>query len=619
MLSVMPTGKQQYTNDAGVPLAGGRVYTFETGTTTPKATYQDAAGTVENANPIVLDARGEALIYWDGSYAVKVTDANGKMIYTIPSYQAPLMIADLEADDGAELVNGTWFEGAKARLSAFGTLLGASLIGFIAAGAGAMIRSVESKLRERPSVLDYGAKGDGVIDDSDAILRAIAARKGKRLEFPAGTYRVTKPLLLDTSNTEWLFELGAVLDFHLADPAAYPITCSPGDYGSFTIDGLTLNAHYAGAGALKITKGAPKLRNITVNESVSDSLYFELDAARYDWIENLVMENCLANGSGNCLIHVYMRGIWNGTPFFNESFISQLEARGLGTKVAGANAIRFTFDGTTIAPVTSFTLLQANFDAKVSGAVGQVSHAIYAKSINGGKGMLESFFVKGGGWESTGGVAQAGLKNIELDDGVTITNSNMFGIVNYNWCYGPGDRYTKEASNYYADAFGAYYPLGLTKPDGSALKGLGGFIAGFSNAPTAYRYRDFLVQAGPKNIDIPFILMPDNNIPAPIYVSIFHKAYPDSLGTYGEGFYMVTPSRTAANFVQWAVKSFGSGNATYSFDPNAVTFSIPENGVLRVTIPGGANVGTSGANTAFDISASRMQVDLPGIFPALPI
>jgi len=591
-----------YTGLDGKPLDSGYVYfgkPNQNPITAPVTVYWDAAGTMPAAQPLrtvngyIMRAGTPANVFFDGTYSELVQDSKKRQVFYARTS---------EEFSIAAVVSRLFSEG------------GAALIGFMRAG-----RTVFDKLMERPSVMDYGAKGDGVTDDSDAIIRAIAARKGKRLEFPAGTYRLTKPLLLDTGNTSWIFEPGAVLDFHLTDPSAFPITCTPGDYGAFTIDGMTLNAHYTGAGAFKITKGAPKLRNVTVNESVSDSFFFELDAARYDWIENLVMENCLANGSGNCLIHVYMKGIWNGTPFFNETFISQLEARGLGTKVAGANAIRFTFDGTDIAQVTGVTILQANLDAQQSGAAGPLSHAIYGKSINGGKGRLEGLFIKGGGWESTGGVAPAGLKNIEIDDGLTITNSNMFGIVNYNWCYGAGDRYTKEASNFYADAYGAYYPLALTKPDGAALKGLGGFISGFSNSPVAYRMRDFLVQAGPKNMDIYFIPMQDYEIPAPIYVNIFHKAYPDSMSTYGKAAYVVTPGRTNQNFVQWSVESSGSANPAFSFDPAAVTFSIVENGLLRVTIPGGASVGTGGAGTAFDISADRMGVGLPGIFPALPI
>ena len=46
-----------------VPAAGYFLDTFVSGTTTPQATYSDAAGTIANSNPIVLDSTGSASIY----------------------------------------------------------------------------------------------------------------------------------------------------------------------------------------------------------------------------------------------------------------------------------------------------------------------------------------------------------------------------------------------------------------------------------------------------------------------------------------------------------------------------------------------------------------------------
>ena len=46
-----------------VPAAGYFLDTFVSGTTTPQATYSDAAGTIANSNPIVLDSTGSATIY----------------------------------------------------------------------------------------------------------------------------------------------------------------------------------------------------------------------------------------------------------------------------------------------------------------------------------------------------------------------------------------------------------------------------------------------------------------------------------------------------------------------------------------------------------------------------
>lgn len=67
----------------GIPLSGGLVYTYETGTDTPKATYADTNGSAENSNPIVLDSRGEATVYGSGTYKVIIKSADGDTIDTI--------------------------------------------------------------------------------------------------------------------------------------------------------------------------------------------------------------------------------------------------------------------------------------------------------------------------------------------------------------------------------------------------------------------------------------------------------------------------------------------------------------------------------------------------------
>jgi len=48
----------QFFDNNGVPLAGGLIYTYAAGTTTPQATYTTSAGTIAHANPIVLNSAG---------------------------------------------------------------------------------------------------------------------------------------------------------------------------------------------------------------------------------------------------------------------------------------------------------------------------------------------------------------------------------------------------------------------------------------------------------------------------------------------------------------------------------------------------------------------------------
>lgn len=66
----------------GSPLAYGKVYTYEAGTTTPKATYTGEDGSVANTNPVILNGEGYASIYLDGSYNIIVKDSEENTIYS---------------------------------------------------------------------------------------------------------------------------------------------------------------------------------------------------------------------------------------------------------------------------------------------------------------------------------------------------------------------------------------------------------------------------------------------------------------------------------------------------------------------------------------------------------
>jgi hypothetical protein len=69
---------------------------------------------------------------------------------------------------------------------------------FLAAGSGASQRTALDKLRDVVSVKDFGAVGDGVANDGNAILAACnaAIAAGKSVYVPSGTY-IVNPLVLD--------------------------------------------------------------------------------------------------------------------------------------------------------------------------------------------------------------------------------------------------------------------------------------------------------------------------------------------------------------------------------------------------------------------------------------
>lgn len=61
------------------PLAGGKLYFFQAGTTTPQSAYQDSALSIPHSNPIILDAAGRVPQFFlaDGSIKIRLDSSTG--------------------------------------------------------------------------------------------------------------------------------------------------------------------------------------------------------------------------------------------------------------------------------------------------------------------------------------------------------------------------------------------------------------------------------------------------------------------------------------------------------------------------------------------------------------
>lgn len=96
--SIFPLGIQQNSN-TGVPLAGGKLYFYYSGTSTPKSVYSNSSGLVALSNPVVLDSAGRAFPWLSGYYRVVCNDANDTLVWTQDN---------VSSQDSITLLNTQW-------------------------------------------------------------------------------------------------------------------------------------------------------------------------------------------------------------------------------------------------------------------------------------------------------------------------------------------------------------------------------------------------------------------------------------------------------------------------------------------------------------------------------
>jgi hypothetical protein len=115
--SLFASPHQQFFDNNGKPLAGGKLYAYDAGTTTYTNTWQDAASSEVNTNPIVLDGGGFATVWLDTTkaYRFRMTNAQGVQQWTVDGYQGALLASNilvpinylLPATGGNDINNGS--------------------------------------------------------------------------------------------------------------------------------------------------------------------------------------------------------------------------------------------------------------------------------------------------------------------------------------------------------------------------------------------------------------------------------------------------------------------------------------------------------------------------------
>jgi hypothetical protein len=172
-------------------------------------------------------------------------------------------------------------------------------------------RSLRDRAADTVNVKDYGAKGDGVTDDTGAIQAAITALPtgspgGGTVFLPGGTYNIGTTGLSVPAGKRGVRLVGAsrIATYIRYSGTGYALTvgASTADTGDFHLEDLTIDlaSGPAGAGGLKVIRSQDgTIRRVWVQGRVSGSdsgtgIYFD---GTGNWVGNYTLDLVRVNGN----------------------------------------------------------------------------------------------------------------------------------------------------------------------------------------------------------------------------------------------------------------------------------------------------------------------------------
>src|SRR5579864_4123811 len=154
----------------GDPLAGGLLYFYASGTSTPQNTYSDSGLTIANTNPVVLDSNGYAnsIFLSNLAYKVVLTDSNNVQLWT----EDPVWSSDFSTYAQVQVTNGNPNGQLAGTAGTAGALPGSSMawdrindILYVCTTSGSAVSAVWTAINQASSGCHHRATSRPVVPD----------------------------------------------------------------------------------------------------------------------------------------------------------------------------------------------------------------------------------------------------------------------------------------------------------------------------------------------------------------------------------------------------------------------------------------------------------------------
>jgi hypothetical protein len=289
-------------------------------------------------------------------------------------------------------------------------------------------RTVQLKLQESVSVLDFGADPTGVTDSTTAIQAAFAASLS--VYFPVGTYVTSSPIKLGDGNARRIYGASR-LSAKIENATSDIFEIETNDAGYLHMNDLEIRSLPGGGHCFKISTNSSMMAfdNLVVRQDNADKSIWDQQAG---YCGLVTWDQCrfYANSTVNLLAHpfnIQSTDIVNGWSFKNircEKTLGTLQFFNLNSENTSSFNTNCTFQNITFQePYGGWIKLGgcraveiincASYDMSQA----QTGHGILITQSAGGKSSSRCKISHCGRYPSAGGVLAAGIQDIKLDSG----------------------------------------------------------------------------------------------------------------------------------------------------------------------------------------------------------